>query len=315
MSFAITFPGQGSQSVGMLADLAARHDIVAETFAEASDILGYDLWQLTQLGPEELLGQTERTQPALLTTGAAIYRVWRAMGGPVPIAMAGHSLGEYTALVCAGKIDFADAVSLVRDRGRAMQQAVPLGEGAMAAILGLEDDQVAEACRKAAQGQVVSPANYNCQGQVVIAGHADAVARAVDIASDAGARRAVILDVSIPSHCGLMHGAADELAGWLTRIDIDAGETPVFHNVDAQPRDSADEIRAALVQQLSRPVLWSRCVQAMSASGASTFIEMGPGKVLTGLMRRIDRDLGALACHDPASMDAALSKLQAEGNT
>jgi len=237
------------------------------------------------------------------------------MGGPVPIAMAGHSLGEYTALVCAGKIHFADAVSLVRDRGRAMQQAVPLGEGAMAAILGLEDDQVAEACRRAAQGQVVSPANYNCQGQVVIAGHADAVARAVDIASDTGARRAVILDVSIPSHCGLMHGAADELAGWLTRIDIDAGETPVFHNVDAQPRDSGDEIRAALVQQLSRPVLWSRCVQAMSAAGASTFIEMGPGKVLTGLMRRIDRDLGALACHDPASMDAALSRLQAEENT
>ena len=185
MSFAIRFPGQGSQSVGMLADLAVRHDIVAEIFAEASEILGYDLWQLTQQGPEELLGQTERTQPALLTTGVAIYRVWRAMGGPIPIAMAGHSLGEYTALVCAGKIDFAEAVSLVRDRGRAMQQAVPLGEGAMAAILGLEDDQVAEACRKAAQGQVVSPANYNCQGQVVIAGHADAVARAVDIASDA----------------------------------------------------------------------------------------------------------------------------------
>jgi len=299
----------------MLSDLAVRHDTVVETFAEASDILGYDLWQLIQQGPEELLGQTERTQPALLSTGVAIYRVWRALGGPVPTAMAGHSLGEYTALVCAGKIDFADAVALVRDRGRAMQQAVPLGEGAMAAILGLEDDQVAEACRKAAQGQVVSPANYNCPGQVVIAGHADAVARAVDIASDAGARRAVILDVSIPSHCGLMHGAADELAGWLTRIDIDAGEAPVFHNVDARPRDTGDEIRSALVQQLSRPVLWSECVLAMRAAGAGTFIEMGPGKVLTGLMRRIDRDLGALPCNDPASMDAALSKLHAEENT
>jgi [acyl-carrier-protein] S-malonyltransferase len=312
MDFSIIFPGQGSQSVGMLAELASESPLVQETFGQASEILGYDVWKLTQEGPEETLGQTEHTQPALLTTGVAIYRVWRSEGGPLPIAMAGHSLGEYTALVCAGRLDFETAVGLVRDRGAAMQRAVPLGQGAMAAILGLEDERVRAACEEAADGQIVAPANYNCPGQVVIAGHAEAVARAVDIAAAHGARRAVVLDVSIPSHCQLMNAAAEELARWLPDIEIRSGEIPVFHNVDAQAHAPDTEVRAALVAQLSRPVLWSDCIRSMADRGASCFVEMGPGKVLTGLMRRIDRGLGAAACHDPVTMRAARSELLTE---
>jgi [acyl-carrier-protein] S-malonyltransferase len=299
MAFSIVFPGQGSQSVGMLAELAHQTPVVEDTFAQASEALGYDLWKLTQTGPEALLGQTERTQPALLTSGVAVYRAWRAAGGPVPMSMAGHSLGEYTALVCAGRMDFGVAVALVRDRGKAMQEAVPIGEGTMAAILGLDDQQVAEACAAAAQGQVVSPANYNSPGQIVIAGHA-------------GARRAGLLDVSIPAHCELMRAAADELARRLGQVRIEVGESVVFHNVDAHPRDTDDEVRTALIQQLYQPVRWSDSVRAMAARGAVTFIEMGPGKVLTGLMRRIDRDLAAAACCDPASLAAALSMIQTE---
>jgi len=312
MAFSIVFPGQGSQSVGMLAELAHQTPVVEDTFAQASEALGYDLWKLTQTGPEALLGQTERTQPALLTSGVAVYRAWRAAGGPVPMAMAGHSLGEYTALVCAGRMDFGVAVALVRDRGKAMQEAVPIGEGTMAAILGLNDQQVAEACAAAAQGQVVSPANYNSPGQIVIAGHAGAVGRAVEMAKAAGARRAVVLDVSIPAHCELMRAAADELARRLGQVRIEVGESVVFHNVDAHPRDTDDEVRTALIQQLYQPVRWSDSVRAMAARGAATFIEMGPGKVLTGLMRRIDRDLAAAACCDPASLAAALSMIQTE---
>lgn len=312
MAFSIIFPGQGSQSVGMLAELASANPVVQETFGQASDILGYDLWKLTQEGPEEKLGQTERTQPALLSTGVAIYRVWRSEGGPLPMAMAGHSLGEYTALVCAGRLDFETAVALVRDRGAAMQRAVPLGQGAMAAILGLEDEQVRAACDEAADEQIVSPANYNCPGQVVIAGHAEAVERAVDIATARGARRAVMLDVSIPSHCALMGAAAEDLARWLPDIEIHGGEIPVYHNVDARTRSTGDDVRAALVEQLSQPVRWSECIRSMAAGGASCFVEMGPGKVLTGLMRRIDRGLGAAACHDPGTLHAARSALLTE---
>lgn len=307
MSFAVMFPGQGSQSVGMLAELAAQEPVVEETFSEASEILGYDLWHLTQNGPEQQLGLTENTQPAMLAAGVAVYRAWRRRSGPLPVAMAGHSLGEYTALVCAGRIEFRDTVSLVRHRGRLMQRAVPAGEGAMAAVLGLDDSQVASACEAGAHGQVVAPINYNCPGQVVIAGEAPAVARALEAATELGARRAVMLDVSVPSHCALMDSAADELAESLRGLRIEPGEVPVFHNVDARAREEADQIRNVLIRQLSQPVRWSDCIRAMAGAGAGLFVEMGPGKVLTGLVRRIDRILQAAACFDPDSLETALN--------
>jgi [acyl-carrier-protein] S-malonyltransferase len=310
MSFAITFPGQGSQSVGMLAELAAPYPVIQETFSEASDVLEYDLWRLCQEGPERELGLTEKTQPAMLAAGVAVYRAWRGRGGALPVAMAGHSLGEYTALVCAGRLDFREAISLVRYRGQLMQRAVPAGEGAMAAILGLEDAQVAQACATGAEGQVVAPINYNSPGQVVIAGEGSAVARALEAAKTLGARRAVMLDVSVPSHCALMKSAADELADRLRALEIRAGEVPVYHNVDACSRQEADQVRSALIQQLSEPVRWSDCVRAMGGLGATLFIEMGPGKVLSGLVRRIDRDLQAAPCQDPPSLDAALALTQ-----
>jgi len=314
MSFAVIFPGQGSQSVGMLAELAARDPVIERTFSEASDVLGYDLWRLAQEGPETELGLTENTQPAMLAAGVAVYRAWQDRGGSLPVAMAGHSLGEYTALVCAGRIGFREAISLVRHRGRLMQRAVPAGEGAMAAILGLDDEQVTQACMAGAQGEVVAPINYNCPGQVVIAGQSAAVARALEAANSLGARRAVMLDVSEPSHCALMNSAAEELAERLRALEIGPGEMPVFHNVDARSRDDADQVRAALIQQLSQPVRWSDCVCAMRDIGATLFVEMGPGKVLTGLVRRIDRSLQAAACLDPDSLDAALSTTQTEEN-
>lgn len=314
MSFAVIFPGQGSQSVGMLAELAARDPAIERTFSEASDVLGYDLWRLAQEGPETELGLTENTQPAMLAAGVAVYRAWQDRGGSLPVAMAGHSLGEYTALVCAGRIGFREAISLVRHRGRLMQRAVPAGEGAMAAILGLDDEQVTQACMAGAQGEVVAPINYNCPGQVVIAGQSAAVARALEAANSLGARRAVMLDVSVPSHCALMNSAAEELAERLRALEIGPGEMPVFHNVDARSRDDADQVRAALIQQLSQPVRWSDCVLAMRDIGATLFVEMGPGKVLTGLVRRIDRGLQAAACLDPDSLDAALTTTQTEEN-
>lgn len=312
MSFAVMFPGQGSQSVGMLAELAAQEPAVGETFSEASEVVGYDLWRLTQDGPEQQLGLTENTQPAMLAAGVAVYRAWRGRGGPAPVAMAGHSLGEYTALVCAGRIEFRDTVSLVRHRGQLMQRAVPAGEGAMAAVLGLDDDQVARACATGAQGQIVAPINYNCPGQVVIAGQAAAVARAVEAATGLGARRAVMLDVSVPSHCALMDSAAEELAESLRALRIQPGEVPVFHDVDARARQDADQVRTALIQQLSQPVRWSDCIRAMAGAGAGLFVEMGPGKVLTGLVRRIDRSLQAAACLDPGTLEAALNTILGE---
>jgi len=298
----------------MLAELAARDPAIERTFSEASDVLGYDLWRLAQEGPETELGLTENTQPAMLAAGVAVYRAWQDRGGSLPVAMAGHSLGEYTALVCAGRIGFREAISLVRHRGRLMQRAVPAGEGAMAAILGLDDEQVTQACMAGAQGEVVAPINYNCPGQVVIAGQSAAVARALEAANSLGARRAVMLDVSVPSHCALMNSAAEELAERLRALEIGPGEMPVFHNVDARSRDDADQVRAALIQQLSQPVRWSDCVLAMRDIGATLFVEMGPGKVLTGLVRRIDRGLQAAACLDPDSLDAALTTTQTEEN-
>jgi [acyl-carrier-protein] S-malonyltransferase len=309
MSLAFVFPGQGSQSIGMLAALVAAEPVVSQTFAEASAVLGYDLWALCQQGPESELGNTEKTQPAMLAAGVAVWRAWIGHGGPRPLAMAGHSLGEYTALVCSGALDFAVAVDLVRFRGRVMQEAVPLGQGAMAAILGLDDGVLADACREAEQGEVVEPVNFNAPGQVVIAGHATAVARAIELASAKGAKRAVTLPVSVPSHSRLMTGAAERLAERLATVDLRMPDVPAVYTVDVQRHQSPDGIRLALKEQLYKPVRWTETVRAMLASGVTTIVECGPGKVLTSLNRRIERrrDLALLAVEEPEGLAAALA--------
>jgi len=309
MSLAFVFPGQGSQSVGMLASLAAAEPVVQQTFAEASAVLGYDLWALCQQGPEADLGSTERTQPAMLAAGVATWRTWLRHGGPRPVAMAGHSLGEYTALVCSGALEFAAAVDLVRFRGQVMQEAVPLGQGAMAAVLGLDDAQIVEACREAEQGEVVEAVNFNSPGQVVIAGNATAVARAIDAAKARGAKRAVTLPVSVPSHSRLMIGAAARLAERLASVDLRMPDVPAVYTVDVQTHASPDGIRHALKEQLYKPVRWSETVRAMLASGVTTLVECGPGKVLTSLNRRIERrpELAMLAVEDPEGLAAALA--------
>jgi len=308
MSFAFVFPGQGSQSVGMLGALAAAQPAVQATFAQASEVLGYDLWQLTSAGPAEDLNATERTQPAMLAAGVATWRTWQARGGALPALVSGHSLGEFTALVCAGALDFAPAIALVRCRGELMQAAVPAGSGAMAAILGLEDEAVEAACREAAQGEVVEPANYNSPGQVVIAGAAAAVQRAIGAAKARGAKRAVLLPVSVPSHSSLMQGAAERLQERLAALEVRVPKIRYVSAVDARPHEDPQEIRALLVRQLSSPVRWSQTLSTLSA-GLAQVIECGPGKVLTGLNRRIEKraDLTFLALEDPASLDAALA--------
>ena len=306
MSFAIVFPGQGSQSMGMLAELANDWPQVAETFAEASDALGYDLWQLIQDGPEADLNQTDKTQPAMLAAGVACWRVWMAAGGVTPSYMAGHSLGEYTALVASGAIDFAAAIKLVDKRGQLMQAAVPQGQGAMAAILGLTDEQVIEACDQVSQGEVVQAVNFNAPGQVVVAGASAAVERAVDAAKQAGAKRALMLPVSVPSHCSLMTGAAAELAKSLSELEIKTPQIKVIHNVDVASHDSADAIRDVLAKQLYSPVRWVETVQALSQSGVASLVECGPGKVLAGLTKRIDREVTALPVFDAASLAKAI---------
>ncbi len=308
MTVAFVFPGQGSQSVGMLAGLAASEAVVVDTFAEASSVLGYDLWQLCQQGPEEALGVTEKTQPAMLAAGVATWRVWRSKGGPLPAAMAGHSLGEYSALVAAGCLDFRTAIDLVRFRGAAMQAAVPAGQGAMAAILGLEDAEVEAACQAAAQGDIVEAANFNSPGQVVIAGQAAAVDRAIEIAKEKGAKRAIKLTVSVPSHSSLMRPAAEQLAARLKQIDVRAPQGIDIYSVDLRKHTDADGIRAALVDQLVKPVRWADTVRAMLGSGVRTFVECGPGKVLTGLNRRVERDKAVrmIALEDAASIAEAL---------
>jgi len=312
MSLAMVFPGQGSQSVGMLAALGAAEPVVQQTFAEASAVLGYDLWALCQNGPEADLGATERTQPAMLAAGVATWRVWKQKGGRQPVAMAGHSLGEYSALVCSGALDFRTAIDLVRYRGQLMQAAVPLGQGAMAAILGLEDADLDAACREAAQGEVVEPVNFNSPGQVVIAGHATAVQRAIETAKARGAKRAVLLPVSVPSHSSLMVGAAEKLAQRLAEVDVRLPDVPAVYTVDVKTHASPDGIRQSLKEQLYKPVRWADTVRAMLASGVTTFVECGPGKVLTSLNRRIERkpELKMLALEDPASIDAALAACQ-----
>jgi len=303
---AIVFPGQGSQSIGMLKELAATHAVVQETFTAASQVLGYDLWNLVQNGPEEELNQTAKTQPAMLAAGVAVWRVWRAQGGAEPTVMAGHSLGEYTALVCAEALGFEDAVALVAERGRLMQEAVPAGQGAMAAILGLDDKMVRAVCAASAQGEIVAAVNFNSPGQVVVAGHAAAVQRAMVAAKQAGAKRALALAVSAPSHCALMLPAAQRLAERLATVTVNAPRIPVLHNADVKTYSDAAAIRAALVRQLHQPVRWVETIQAMRARGVSTVLECGPGKVLAGLCKRIDATLVALPVYDTATLQQAL---------
>jgi [acyl-carrier-protein] S-malonyltransferase len=309
MAFAFVFPGQGSQSVGMQAALAAESPEVTATYREASQALGYDLAQLVAGGPEETLNSTERTQPAMLTAGVAAFRLWRARGGGSPAVVSGHSLGEFTALVCAGALDFASAVALVRFRGQAMQEAVPAGTGAMAAVLGLEDPDVEAVCLEAAQGQVVECANFNSPGQVVIAGHAPAVARALELAKARGAKRALLLPVSVPSHTSLMKGAAERLAARLAATEVKAPEIRYVSAVDALPHQTPDEIRALLVRALSSPVRWTQTLRALASPEIAQVIECGPGKVLTGLNKRIERRAGLeyFSLEDPASLAAALA--------
>lgn len=309
MPFAFIFPGQGSQSVGMLAALAEAYPEVQATFATASAVLGYDLWTLVQNGPEEELNRTDKTQPAMLVAGVAVWRVWQRRGGAQPAYMAGHSLGEYTALVCAGALALEPAVAAVAERGRYMQEAVPAGQGAMAAILGLDDAAVRVACEAAAQGDVVSAVNFNSPGQVVIAGAGAAVTRALEFAKQAGAKRAVMLPVSVPSHCSLMQPAAERLATYLGNLQVTAPAIPVINNVDVAIMQDPHVIRTALVRQLVSPVRWVETIQSLARRGVNTVIECGPGKVLTGLNKRIERDMTALAVFDPASLDEALKTL------
>ena len=286
MSLAFVFPGQGSQAVRMLSGLAESNPLVNETFTEANDALGFDLWALV--------------------AGVAAWRVWRDMGGVAPAVMAGHSLGEYTALVCAGGLRFADAVKLVADRGRFMQEAVPAGEGAMAAIIGMDDDGVRSLCEQNAGGDVLSPVNFNSPGQVVIAGTAAAVQRAVDGAKEAGAKRALVLPVSVPSHCQLMHGAAERMAERLASIEISVPGIPVIHNFNVQVEQSPEAIKTALVNQIEQPVRWVETIQKMSADGVDKLVECGPGKVLVGLNKRIDKAMETWAVYDAETMAAAL---------
>jgi [acyl-carrier-protein] S-malonyltransferase len=309
MAFAFVFPGQGSQSVGMLAGLAAAEPQVRATFEEASQVLGYDLWQLVAEGPTNALNATERTQPAMLSAGVATWRVWNARGGALPAVLSGHSLGEFTALVCAQALKFPAAVELVRYRGELMQQAVPAGSGAMAAILGLEDAQIEAACAEAAQGAIVEPANFNSPGQVVIAGDAAAVARAIEAARARGAKRAVLLPVSVPAHSSLMRAAAQRLAERLGALDLGRPKIRYVSAVDAVAHEEPEDIRALLVRQLSSPVRWTDTLRAVSAAPIAQVIECGPGKVLTALNRRIERrdGLSFLALEDPASLQAALT--------
>lgn len=310
MSFACVFPGQGSQSVGMLAALAADEAVVRDAFAEAGDALGYDLWALCQNGPAEALNETRRTQPALLAAGVAVWRAWRARGGAAPALMAGHSLGEYTALVCADALDFAAALKLVEHRGELMQQAVPSGTGAMAAVIGLDDDGVRAACAEAAQGDVVEAVNYNSPGQVVIAGHAAAVERAGAAAKARGAKRVLPLPVSVPSHCALMKPAAEALATRLTDTAFGAPSIPVVLNVTAAPATDAGAIRDALARQLHSPVRWVESMRYAADAGVALLVECGPGKVLGGLAKRIDERLAGVSASDPDSLTAALAAVK-----
>ena len=307
-TLAFVFPGQGSQSLAMLAELSELHPLVRETFAEASDGAGIDLWALSQGGPEEQLNRTEYTQPALLAAGVAVWRVWRQQGGATPAALAGHSLGEYSALVAAGAIALRDAAHLVRIRGQLMQDAAPAGSGAMAAVIGADDELVRAACSEASGDEVVVPANFNSPGQVVIGGHAAAVDRALALLAEKGVRKTVKLAVSVPSHTPLMREAANRLCETMNGLSWREPELPVVQNVDAEVHDGLQSIRDALVRQLYLPVQWTGVVQALASTGITRLGECGPGKVLTGLARRIDKSLDARTLGTPGEFEAALAE-------
>ncbi len=305
-SIAFVFPGQGSQSMNMLTDLAGSHPLIKEIFAEASAQLGEDLWSLTQDGPVEKLNQTCWTQPVMLAAGYAVYRVWEEEGGVFPDFIAGHSLGEYTALVVADAVDFPDAVRLVAERGRLMQHAVPEGVGAMAAVIGLGDDEVKQLCAQEAHGEVLAAANFNAPGQVVVAGNQAAVTRLVESARAAGAKRVVVLPVSVPSHCSLMMSAAERFQATLESVQFRSPKAMVVHNADVQNHNTPDSIRAALAQQLYSPVRWTDTIRHLARQGAMTFVEMGPGRVLSGLGKRIEPSLTMLHIEDSKSLKAVL---------
>jgi [acyl-carrier-protein] S-malonyltransferase len=304
---AFVFPGQGSQKIGMLAELAAEYPVVQSTFAEASEVLGYDLWALVQSGTQEEINLTERTQPLLLTVSVAVYRVWLEKNGAQPAFMAGHSLGEWSALVCAGVVAFKDAVKLVQQRGKFMQEAVPAGQGAMAAIIGLDDALIIEACKKAEQGEVVSAVNFNSPGQVVIAGAAAAVERASALCKEAGAKRALPLPVSAPFHTELMRPAAERLAEQIAATVFSAPAVPVVHNVTADTEADPEKIKALMIEQVFSPVRWVDCVNTLSAKGITLTLECGPGKVLSGLNKRINAELSAVSVEKPEELQAALA--------
>ena len=308
---ALVFPGQGSQSVGMLAELSELHPSVRATFDEASEGAGVDLWALSQGGPEEMLNRTEYTQPALLAAGVAVWRLWREQGGAEPVALAGHSLGEYAALVAAGALSLEDGAHLVRIRGQLMQDAAPAGTGAMAAVLGADDALVEAVCVEASDARVVVPANYNSPGQIVIGGDAAAVDRALALLQEKGVRKAVKLAVSVPSHTPLMREAANRLAHTMAGLKWRRPMLPVVQNVDARVHDDVDAIREALVRQLYLPVQWTGCVQALAARGVTRIAECGPGKVLTGLVKRIDKSLDARALAAPSDLAGAIEEWNA----
>lgn len=309
MKIAMVFPGQGSQSPGMQADLAAAHSAVADSYAEASDVLGYDLWQLVAHGPAEKLNATTVTQPAMLTAGYAAWRVWQSSGGAAPQMMAGHSLGEYTALVCAGSVSFADAMRVVRRRSELMQNAVPAGAGAMAAIIGLEDQAIIDVCAAAAGDGIAEAVNFNAPGQVVIAGDVAAIDRAIDLAKEHGARRALLLPVSVPAHSALMRGAGEALSEALAQAEFRTPAVTVVAASDAKPYTNGDDIRARLSRQVYAAVQWVDTINAMTAAGVTRIIECGPGKVLAGLVRRIDKSVG---CDTIDSVDGLQKALQGE---
>lgn len=310
--YSMVFPGQGSQSVGMLSALAETESVIQQTFEEASDVLDVDLWTMSQSGPEARINQTENTQPLMLAAGVAVWRLWTSQTDQMPELLAGHSLGEYTALVAASTLAFSDAVSLVRDRAVFMQDAVPDGEGAMAAILGLADELVTEVCVTAAEGDVLEAVNFNSPGQVVIAGAAAAIDRALIVAKDRGAKRALKLAVSVPSHCRLMLPAADRLIDELSNISLHAPTIPVLHNVNVEATNDVDEIRSLLGQQLHKPVRWVETVKKIAAQDIPYLLEAGPGKILTGLTKRIDKSITSLPIMDPGSLEVALEVIHAE---
>lgn len=303
---ALVFPGQGSQKVGMLAELGAAFPSVKATFAEASAALGYDMWDLVQNGEQAQLNLTETTQPVLLTASVAVWRLWCEQGGLQPSLMAGHSLGEFSALVCAGAIDFADAVRLVRARGQYMQTAVPVGEGAMAAVLGLDDAQIIDICQQASAAGVVEAVNFNSPGQVVIAGKVAGVEKAIELLKAAGAKRALPLPVSAPFHTSLMRPAGEKLAEALAAMSLQSPKIPVVHNVHGKTESDPSAIKALLVEQIYSAVKWVSCVEAMAAAGITTTIEAGPGKVLSGLNKRIEKSLSCLNIESPETLAAAL---------